>query len=502
LASPARIAVAALALAAASWIALFLFTYDSDGAFAVHDGVFYGLAAERDPAASVSAQHPGFHVIAAALVPPLRALGVPRPGHVAVRVIAGAGAAWLLLQIVGASGGARPIVGGLFALVMLCSRGFVVETAGGETVIPAAAAALAAVRSACRETPRLAATGALTTLALWLRQDNLFVLPGVLAGLAAAHPRGARLRACVRLCAGAGLATALGYVAAWWFATAGAEPLHRWLVPYAGPWSGDGTLDGPRLRWHLSSLTAALTGQTWVVTETRPFTGLLFSGGVVACGVMLLGSAPSVRFLLPALIAGGASSAFHAWFEAENFEWLVLPFALVVTLAAGLARGEPATGRRARLAGAGVLIALSAWMLAAHGPSTLKLRERRLIGMVEEAVGGPRRGWRALAYGGRAGAALTVLGVPFEELRAYPHDARSAFESVLEEVRSRPVPTVVVTDRLVGTGMPYVLDRYASVRLDYDALADGAEIRFLRREGLVSAMFVTPAASSRPETRD
>jgi hypothetical protein len=66
-------------LALAAWpiaLALWLFPFDSDAAFVVHDALWYGTFAERTPAASINPSHPLFHVLVLALVELLRTLGV------------------------------------------------------------------------------------------------------------------------------------------------------------------------------------------------------------------------------------------------------------------------------------------------------------------------------------------------------------------------------------------------------------------------------------------
>src|SRR5262245_4641651 len=98
--------------------ALWLFPYDSDAAFVVHDPLYYGIQAERTPAESINPSHPLFHGLVLLLVAPLRALGVAMPGHAACRIVSGLGGAWLLLQICALAGRRRLLAGAAFALVM------------------------------------------------------------------------------------------------------------------------------------------------------------------------------------------------------------------------------------------------------------------------------------------------------------------------------------------------------------------------------------------------
>src|SRR5262245_66210923 len=103
--------------------ALWLFPLDCDGAFANYDGAHYGVLAERLDRGSISPHHPLFHLLALGLVPPLRALGVAHPGQIAVRLLSGAGAVWLLLQIAALAGRRRPLGGDAFASGVLAGCG-------------------------------------------------------------------------------------------------------------------------------------------------------------------------------------------------------------------------------------------------------------------------------------------------------------------------------------------------------------------------------------------
>jgi hypothetical protein len=498
---PIRALVVLLILGATAAVALFLFPFDSDGALAVNDGVWFGIGAEEYPAGSISPHHPLFHVLAAALVPLLRSFGAEHPGHLAVRILAGAGAAWLLLQIFAAAG-RRVLVGAGFALVVFSLRGVIVETAAGETVIPAAAAALAAVVLASRPAPNLLATGLMTAIALWFRLDNVLIVPGVAAAIAVGRPKGERLAPTVRLLVASGLVTILGYVAAWMVATGGAPPFPAWLLAELAPWSGAGDLDPTRFSYYLSAVAVATTGQRWPMSDPQPLLGLVPIAATLASGAMLLGTEPRVRLGLPVLVTLVLRAWFHTWYEAENFEWLLLPLSFLAAFSAGLARGEPATGRILRYAGGAILVALAACALLSHAPSTWRLRERRLTSVIEEAVAGPRAQWRILAQGGRVATGLKLLGVRYEDVPEAPSDPVKSMRSMMTAIGASPVPTVAILDRLVLSGMPYEIEHHESWRLPYDDLGDTPAAQFLRRGGLTCAMFITPpAAASRPGSR-
>ena len=186
--------ISVLLVAVTMTIAVALFPYDCDAAFAVHDGIWYAEAAERYAPGSIIPHHPLFHVLVLGVLAPLEAAGVPHPGHVAIRIVAGLGGAWLLLQIAALAGWKRFAVGAAFAVVLLCTRGFIIEMATGENVLPAAAAGLFALVLAARPGGSLFAAGAALTIAGLMRQDNAFVAPGVAWAIAASRPAGTRVR--------------------------------------------------------------------------------------------------------------------------------------------------------------------------------------------------------------------------------------------------------------------------------------------------------------------
>jgi hypothetical protein len=189
-----------------------------------------------------------------------------------------------------------------------------------------------------------------------------------------------------------------------------------------------------------------------------------------------------------------ASAAFHAWFEANNFEWLLKPMALLAAFSAGLARGEPRLPIPFRIAGAAVLLGLSGWMLSSHGPSTWSLRETKLRETVEEALSGPRRDWRIMAYGMRPCTVLALMRVPFELIpEASVEQSQAAIAAAVEH---STVPTVVLLDRLVMSGMPWVFENSRSFRLPLDDVPETATVHHLRRDGLTCAIFFTPAGST------
>jgi hypothetical protein len=486
--------------ACAIGIAVTLFPFDSDGAFAIHDGIWMGMGAEgADPEASISPHHPLFHVLAIALARLLAALGVAHPGHVAIRILAGLGGAWLLVQVLRLSGAARPWAGAGFALVLLCSRGFVMEAASGENVLPAAAAALFALRLAARPGGGIARVAAATALALLIRQDNVFVVPGIAWAVLAGSPTGTRLRRGAAVLAVAGIATLAGYAAAWLLVTGGRSGPIAWLLPFgAKSWSGPASIELARFATYFHSITLAMTGELDPGRVARPLVGLSYPAALVVAGWLLRGDAPRLGLVAPIAATLVGRAFFHTWFEADNFEWLVPQVALVAAAASGAANGRPAMARVPRSAGAVVLAGLAAWLLASHGPWTPGLRRRGLMEAVEEAVRADRTEWQVVAFGERVPTALILLGIPHESVgRGETIEAAFARIGAARRVR----PTIVVADRIVEDGMPFRFRHPETLarKLDSDPAPPGVDL--LRRNGLVYGARLPKIEDPAPATR-
>jgi hypothetical protein len=448
--------------------AIALFPHDSDAAFAVHDGIWYAEHAETYAPGSIMPHHPLFHLVVLGVLEPLRAAGVAHPGHVATRIVAGLGGAWLLLQIAALAGWRRFAVGAAFALVVLGTRGFLVEMGTGENVLPAAAAGLFALVLATRPGGTLFAIGAALVIAGLMRQDNVFVAPGVAWAVAAARPAGARLPAVLKLAAGASIATAAGYVAFWLWSRRADEGLFEWTFRLAldGSWTGPKGFEIGQLPVYVFSIALVMTGRIAAPFDLEWVIGVLYVLAFLVAGFLLRGTTPHRRLVMPVVLTLVGRAAFHSWYEANNFEWLVMPIALVAAVSAGLCHGEPATGTAARRTGIALLLGLTAWLLIAHGKWTWALRERRLMTAVVEVAGPEWRRWRFIANGARPSEALHLLGArPFAEgaplagtyrdLAIKGGDDAVFLANLAAELQARPVPTIVITDRFVMDGMPY-----------------------------------------------
>lgn len=486
-------------------LALWLYPFDCDAAFAVHDGIWYGIDAETKPSGSINPHHPLFHVLLLACVKPLRELGISGPGHVAARIVAGVGGILVILQIIALAGRKRVLVGCAFALVLLSSRGFLVELASGENVLPATAAALFALRVAARPNSSILATASALTLALLLRQDNLFSIPAVAAAFAFGRQKGSRAGPVFGMLLIAGIITVAGYAIAWWVNCGGNERPFAWLTRFGrdGPWTGPKHFTLERMPVYASTFAVAMTGRLWPIPDHSALRGLAYVAAILIPALFLRGNNPNVRLGVPIVITLAGRALFHSWYEADNYEWLVLPAALIVAFGSGLARGEPATPVVARGVGASMLVVLSIFVIGSHGLDTWKLRERVLMSAIEEAADVDQPHWRFLVDGARVGVGLRILGIPYEDLSPRGTESENMLSRLQRELAIKPVPTIVIADRFVMDGMPHTARNQWPWAVDHIDLP-GWEI--LRRGGRAFAARWRPPrpeteSSSRPETR-
>jgi hypothetical protein len=431
-------------------LAVWLYPVDSDAAFAVHDAIWYGEQAQSSPLQSISPHHPLFHVFVLGLLQPLRVLGVAGPGHVAIRIVAGIGASWLILQICGLAGRRRLLVGAAFAFVILCSRGFIVELASGENVLPAAAAALFALTTAAKPNPSLIAAGAALTFAALMRQDNVFIAPGVAAALALGLEKGRRLRGIAAVAIGVGLATAAGYSAA------GGGRSARVVLQVDRAVRQRRPLDRASAIRAFARRSAPVLGRADAHRKAR--------GGGEGCCLdrrRLRGRhrGPGI----PAARIGGALAPRRGDAGSPRPATALLRVVrgreLRMDGASGVAPRGVRVGSRARRArdsaGVAILLALSAWLLFSHGIETWKLRERRLMLAIERVADVDRSKWRFLATESRVGAALHLMGIPYTDLGRHRMTLDDVVLELAREQKEQRVPSIVIVDRFVMDGMPF-----------------------------------------------
>jgi hypothetical protein len=472
-------------------VALFLFPVHSDAAFANYDGLWYGMNAERAGARCIVAHHMLFHVAVMAVLPPLRAFGVENPGGVACRIVAGLGAAALLL-LVASRARNRLIVGAGFALMLLASRTFIVEAATGENVLPACALGLGALIVAARPSPSLGKVGAALTVALLFRQDNVLLVPAIVYALWSGLPPERRAPRILGTLVVSGAVVVVASILAWLVARAPGQTLlayvydigsHDWSVPIAGP----------RMLAHADAFGIAAVGRHWSPDDHHLWIGGALLATTLAAAWLLRGDGSSSRFRIACALALAARLPFFIWFEPHNPEWHVMTWALVAACGADAAAGFPRTALRVRVLGGALLLALPVVFLVAHGPHTWLLRRHDMLDAVRAL--GDTTGADVFAEEHHVGAAFSVLGLPRTVLTgSRAENERFLFETLM----ARPRPMVFVIDRMVFDGMPYSLDHLSEYDHHLD-LRDGTpDLRLERWKGRVYAFRYTPEGTTRP----
>ncbi len=493
-----RVAWAIIAVAVMV-MAVQLFPVDADGPFSIHDGIWHGIKAERNPANSIVPHHPLFHIIVLVVVPVVRLFAAHDVGHVAVRVVSGAGGVAILALIGLAAGRRRWIAGLAFAAVMFSCRGFIIEAATGENVLPAVAGALVVLFTASRKQVSLLHLGIATVTALLLRQDNLLMVPGVAVAAGLGLPRLHRWRRILVWGFACGVITFSLYALIWRLADGGVTPFWLWLRDIAkdGPWTGRDEKALTLCQTHADSMAAAIIGRHWDVKDLRTWIGPAHALAVGLSAGLLRGDRPVGRLILAAGITFALRFPFFCWFEANNFEWWIMPIATICAIGSAAVRGRPKRSLPLRVAGAGFLLILAATAFTLHYPNLLVLRDSSLMSAVKEAVGLGGGHNRILAHGNHVATALTLLGVDHAVLPDVPGDPEP-FASLFRELSEHRVPTTVIVNRFVQDGMPYTMSHRHEARWGLDvqpdegSSADGAVWRLYKRSGLVFAIIVIP----------
>ncbi len=434
--------------------ALGFFALDADGPFSIHDSIIYGVIAETEPGWQMNPHHPGFHALQSGVQVILSACGVAHPGFMAARVLAGIGAA-IALALIASMAGSRMLVGIAAALVFASARIISMETAVGETNLPGIAAALWMFREALAARPRCVSLTASIVVALWMREDSILLLPGVLAAAAPGFEASLRWRRLMAVTAVAGLVTLAGYVLAFQFV----EYLHEgrairfteWLVLYAHvPQMAITHSAGmERLVIYAGSLGAATVGQFDGNSWFSFAMGMLWCGAFLAAAWLGRGTLPARRLLVGVALMLAVRLPFFAWFEPENCEWHALHLALLAVMVAA-ALAEPKAGARPAV-GVAVLLLLLAATAMIIGPGLLRLRERTLITGVEEVVAAAGRDATFVVLtNDRAAHALRYLHL----FPVICMDAAGAMGEIMRCVQQRTA-VAFVTDRTVGNALPW-----------------------------------------------
>ena len=444
----------ALLLAALVVIGAFaIFPFGCDAEYVVFDPVWYAAGAEQGVAAdTVKAHHPLFHLLAAAIAKPLELVGVLRPGHVGTRLLSGAGAATILLLLVGLAGRQRWRVGAGLALFLLAGRTWFLEAFTGENVLPAIAAGMIALLAALDERVSLVRVGAWTVIALLLRQDNLLLVPAIILALTwRAHSSPARL---VSWLLPVGAVTVLAYAGIWGgLALAGSDlGFVEWMWGVA---EEDYSLVQRPALAHAVAFGSAVTGKQWPAAEPwmHIWVGVGALGLVLACAAFLRGGARWERLAALAGLITVLQFAFYAWFEPTNPEWTLFTFTLAAAVAARAANGAPTRPLPVRQAGAALLFIAACATWVAHGDYTLSFRDHRYEAAGRWVAENTKKEWRHFGYQNRGVLAVETQRIKCEPLytafdRAYQH--------LLEVVAEEPAtPLLAVVDLGIQTGMPY-----------------------------------------------
>jgi hypothetical protein len=238
---------------------------------------------------------------------------------------------------------------------------------------------------------------------------------------------------------------------------------------------------------YIRTFPAALFGVVGDTALDSLECGIAIIVALLIIGAALRGQAPRWALVVALATTVVSRTLFHAWYEADNPEWLIMQLALGVAGIAALAEGAPATTRAARYAGLGLCITLTVTAVYLHGPSTNALRDRKMMASVQAALDDGRDHWRVIAHGGHIGGALTMLAVPHT---AVPQDVGDAFVRLAAEL-DPGLPTLVITDRFALDGMPATVSRFP-IRMAIDDLTDAEGVHFMRHHGLVFAVQFNP----------
>jgi hypothetical protein len=489
-------------LAAATFgIALVLYAHDADGAFAIYDGAWYGHFAECHPFHSILPHHPLFHVIALGVTQILRLAHVVHPGHVAIRLVAGIGGALVLLQIARLAGPERRWAGAAFAFVVFATRGFIAEAATGENVLPAIATALLLLECAAAPVPSLFKVGAALAVAACMRQDSLFLIPGMLVALLPALPPGRRLAPVAKMVAAAGVVTLGFYLLVFLFVSrVVSEDLWDYFTRFGrtARWNAPGATVGQHVAFHYASCGLAIVGRLWEHALPHILVAAAWVAVVLVAMRLLRGSDGSRRFTAAVLVTIGIRTPFYAWFEPQNFEWQLLPMVLLAALGARLARGVPRTSARARRAGIAALALTGVLVLRVHAPNTSELRQRRFATAVEKALAAAGEGAYYIVIDKNAMIGVEMklqehkqLDQPYGVTVDALADLALAKRAELEKRGQGSRPIVVIGDRFIETGMPWDL-LHAGEGFAAFETPPPPKVRIVKHEGKAFAAILDP----------
>lgn len=459
--------------------ALVLFSPDSDAAIAASDPVYYGIWTESFGRASISAHHALFHAVVLGITGLIRPLAGQMGAPIALRIVSATAAALVVVLVFRGAGRDRWYVGAGFALLLLGTRSFVFEAGVGESIVPGAAAALFVIDQATRPPFRPLRVWGSLVLALLVRQDNILIVPGLVLGLWHVLQPERRLQRLASGLLASAAVTVAGYVMLWLVASGGRRPFVEFMLALAlDPQYADPNLIG-NLRWRLDALGVAVAGRTWPSWSPNLWIGPAFLAATSIAALLLRGNARMRPLATTIAAVVLARAVFYTWFDFKNWEWSVLTLIMFAYLGSRMAEGAAVRRRFARASGAFALAGLTIVVLIGHAASTLSLREPTLMGALRHSVAAGE-GCRFVAVGHSADLGLFYLGV--DHVLVPSLDTGDLVESVTREVRSKPGPAVVVMDRWVYNGDPWLM-KQGEIRIFLDRMESTPELRILRWQG-------------------
>jgi hypothetical protein len=214
---------------------------------------------------------------------------------------------------------------------------------------------------------------------------------------------------------------------------------------------------------------------------------------------LLRGADPSRRYAAAVLVTIAIRAPFYAWFEPQNFEWHMLPMALLAALGARLARGAPATGPVAQRAALASLFLAGLVTLAVHAPNTWMLRQKRFATAIDAAIeaAGKKAYYVAIDKNAMIGVSLRhyeqqQLDMPYGVTPQRLADLAIAKRKELVARNEGDRPIVVIGDRFIETGMPYDLLHAGEGFAAFDTAPPMPGVRIVRHEGRAFAAIFDP----------
>ncbi|MSR74135.1 MAG: hypothetical protein EXS14_01520 [Planctomycetes bacterium] len=485
--------------AAAFVLAMLFMPWNADGCFAVNDALWYAHGAEHDGLASISGHHPLFHVLLLPITLALDAVGVAHPGHWALRIVSGAALAGIVLLLGRLAGWRRAALA--LPLMLVATRAVLLESAVGETVVPAAALALWALIVAADRGTSMARAGVIATLALLLRQDNILIVPGLLFALGARLPAEARIKQLTLWLLLTGVFTIFGYAVCW--KLSGVTELRSFLMSTAETasrtWAPEYWPGLNELVMRSVALGVAVTG---VQVDFRAFAlnlgiGAAFFAVLLAAAKLARGSIVlHAGLLFGSLLIAATRFCFYLWFEPHNFEWWIVELVLATALCAATMRGTPRTTPfRSRIAIL-LLIAAATCTFWVHKSTTLALRDTTLHDAAAQAELWSQAPEQPLVvtHGFRTHTALHLRQIhhdPFLLLTA--PIAEVAAPLLTEYITRANKPVVLLIDRFVGDGHPaQALTGHDSLSIWIDQVEEVPPLRIWRQRGKAQVLWLPP----------